>query len=392
MGNGPSSLGYGSYLILLAVVMTASLALGLREGFKPTKPKPDATPLPTLSRKITVTCLGRLEPQGQMVRVAGPSGSSDSRIEWLAVSEGDSVEQGQIIARLDNFTTLQAAVEEARQEVLVSQARLGVTQAGARPSEIAAQRAEIARLEADLSTREASQQSSLNQLQIELANAETEFKRYQSLFLDGALSREEFERKQLALRLAQQAIQLNRSQAAQIVLPGRRQIEAARQKLRLLDEVRPEDVEQSRASVARSQSALASAQARLEQSRIRAPFRGTVLKLYSRIGEKVSASGLLDLGNTEQMDVIAEVYETETGRLKKGQLAKVSSDALPGRTLQGRLITLGQRIQRQNVINADPTSNIDERVMEVRIRLDRASSQQVRQLTNLQVKVELQIQ
>jgi HlyD family secretion protein len=392
MGTGPTNLGYGSYMTLLAAVMTASLALGLREGFKPAKPKSDITSRPILNRKITVTCLGRIEPQGQMVRVTGPSGSSDSRIEWLAVSEGDTVKQGQIIARLDNFATLQASAEEARQEVLVSQARLGVTQAGARPSEIAAQRAEIARLEADLVTREASQQRSLHQLQIELANAQTEFKRYQSLYLDGALSREEFERKQLALRLAEEAIQLNRSQAAQIVLPGRQQIETARQKLRLLDEVRPEEVESSRASIARAQSALASAQARLEQSRVRAPFRGTVLKLYSRIGEKVGTSGLLDLGNTEQMDVIAEVYETEIARLKKGQLAKVSSDALPGRTLQGRLITLGQRIQRQNVINSDPTSNIDERVMEVRIRLDRSSSQQVQNLTNLQVKVELQIQ
>lgn len=387
-----SRFGFDSYLALLVAVVTGLLALSLRGGFQPSPTQTAALPLSNLARKNTVTCLGRVEPQGQMAQVMGPSGSGDSRIEWLAVSEGDTVSMGQVIARLDNFSSLKANVEEAREEVRVSRARLQVTQAGPRPAEIAAQKSEIARLEADLNTRFATHQSSLRQLQIELDYAETELKRYQSLYRDGALSQHEFEQKQLAFRLARQSTELNRAQAAQIALPGREQIEVARQRLRLLSEVRPEDIEERLASVARAESALSSAQTRLEQASIRAPFPGTVLKLHSRVGERVGASGLLELGNVESMDVVAEVYETDISRIKLGQGAVVTSEAIAGRKLQGKVISLGQTIQRQNVINADPTSNIDERILEVRIRLDQSSSHHVRRLTNLQVKVELQTQ
>lgn len=39
------------------------------------------------------------------------------------------------------------------------------------------------------------------------------------------------------------------------------------------------------------------------------------------------------------------------------------------------------------MINADPSANIDSRIVEVRIRLDETSSQRVAGLTNLQVVV-----
>jgi HlyD family secretion protein len=44
-------------------------------------------------------------------------------------------------------------------------------------------------------------------------------------------------------------------------------------------------------------------------------------------------------------------------------------------------------VQRQNIVNTDPSANINNRIVEVKVRLDEASSQKVAGLTNLQVKV-----
>lgn len=85
------------------------------------------------------------------------------------------------------------------------------------------------------------------------------------------------------------------------------------------------------------------------------------------------------------MYAVAEVYQSDIHKVRPGQKVKVSSDSLPGE-LQGTVDWLGMQIQRQNVINADPSSNIDARIVEVHVRLDQASSVKAAQFTNLQVK------
>ena len=54
----------------------------------------------------TVTALGRLEPAGEIIALAPPRGSagggSGDRLGELRVKAGDSVEQGQVLAVLDD--------------------------------------------------------------------------------------------------------------------------------------------------------------------------------------------------------------------------------------------------------------------------------------------------
>ncbi|HEY9813672.1 MAG TPA: HlyD family secretion protein, partial [Candidatus Sericytochromatia bacterium] len=59
--------------------------------------------------------------------------------------------------------------------------------------------------------------------------------------------------------------------------------------------------------------------------------------------------------------------------------------------LQGTVEQIGLQVKKQNVINADPSANIDNRVIEVRIRLDANSSQKVAGFTNLQIEVAISI-
>jgi HlyD family secretion protein len=134
--------------------------------------------------------------------------------------------------------------------------------------------------------------------------------------------------------------------------------------------------------VARAQ--LRSADAELARSTVRAPVDGQVLKIHARPGEKVGPQGILELGRTDEMYAIAEVYETDVRRIEIGQRAKVSSPALDA-PLEGVVERVGMKIGKLDALSTDPAARTDARVVEVEIRLD--DSEPVKGLTNLQVEI-----
>src|SRR4028118_177362 len=112
-----------------------------------------------------ISALGRLEPQGEVVRL-GVSQSLDSdRISQLLVKEGDRVKSGQLIAILDARDRLQSVLDETQEKVKVARARLAQVEAGAKSGELAAQSATIGKLEAELQGNKAAQQATVDRLQ-----------------------------------------------------------------------------------------------------------------------------------------------------------------------------------------------------------------------------------
>ena len=93
--------------------------------------------------------------------------------------------------------------------------------------------------------------------------------------------------------------------------------------------------------VARAQ--LRHAEAELARSTVRAPFDGQVLEIHARTGERVGPEGILELGRTDEMYAVAEVYETDVRRVKVGQRARVSSPALEAQ-LDGVVERVGMKI------------------------------------------------
>jgi protein-S-isoprenylcysteine O-methyltransferase Ste14/biotin carboxyl carrier protein len=129
---------------------------------------------------------------------------------------------------------------------------------------------------------------------------------------------------------------------------------------------------------------LARAEAELELSRVRAPIDGQVLKIHAREGERVGADGIVEIADTAAMYAIAEVYETDIGRVRVGQRAQIHSPAL-GRSMAGSVERIGLRIGKQDVLGTDPVAATDARVVEVEVRLD--DPQPAARLTNLRVEV-----
>jgi len=129
------------------------------------------------------------------------------------------------------------------------------------------------------------------------------------------------------------------------------------------------------------------AQAELDLAGVRSPITGTVLKIHARTGERVGPDGIAEIGETDKMYAVAEVYETDVQRIRVGQRATVSSRAFP-QSLQGTVERIGQKVAKQDVLNTDPAAKTDARVVEVRVRLEDAA--QVAGLTNLEAEVAIE--
>ncbi len=381
------------------------------------------TPVPA---PTVVTALGQLEPAGEVITLAAPPTGTDSRIARLLVEEGDRVQAGQVVAILDEADRLNAAVERADRQVDSARASLDRVRAGAKRGELNAQGAEIDRvraqqtgdarsqratfdrLMAERETQLAAQQATIARIEAELANAQVEADRYQSLYSTGAISASQRDSKTTTLDTARARLVEARANLAQIdgsyreklveaqanldriQMTGRAQLSAARANLDRIAEVRPTDIRVAQADLASAIAAAKQARADRDRAIIRAPRDAQVLKIHARPGELVGSQGIADLGQTQAMEVVAEVYDTDAPKIRLGQPATITSDAFAGE-LRGRVSRTGLQVRKQTTRDIDPSANLDERVVEVRIRLDAADSQRVADLTNLQVKTTINL-
>jgi ABC exporter DevB family membrane fusion protein len=156
--------------------------------------------------------------------------------------------------------------------------------------------------------------------------------------------------------------------------------------LNAVAEVRPVDVQIAQAEVQEAQATIKRAQAELDLAYVRSPKEGQILKIHTWPGELVDREGIVELGQTDQMYVTAEVYETDISKVRLGQKATIKSNGILG-DLQGTVDEIGLKIGQKDVLGTDPVADADARVVEVKIRLNANDSQKIANFTNLQVNV-----
>jgi HlyD family secretion protein len=132
---------------------------------------------------------------------------------------------------------------------------------------------------------------------------------------------------------------------------------------------------------------LAAAEANLELALVRAPLRAQVLEIHAYPGERVGPEGVMELGRTDRMYAVAEVYETDISAVSAGQSATVRAPSMDT-ALTGTVERIALKVGRLDAIGTDPIAKTDARVVEVFIRLD--DSEAVSRFTNMQVRVEIQ--
>jgi HlyD family secretion protein len=314
--------------LLLALLLLAGAGglwwwIGRQQARRAAEQARIQTPLP---RRIAA--LGRVEPLDGVVKLSVPASLASDPVARILVEEGQQVSQGQPLAVLESADSLQRGVEQAEAAIAVA------------ASKLTGQDAVIAKSRA------------------QLEQAEVELRRYALLFRDGAASAELVDRRRTIRSTAR--ANLDQAEADRLTLAA--------------------ELAQRRADLAKDRSELAKAT-------IRAPFAGAVFKIYAHPGDKVGDDGLLDLGDSRRMGVIAEVYQTDRPGIMLGQRVVVSAAGFPGRQMQGRVVEIARQVSRQTVFTGEAGENLDRRVFEVKIGLGPQATAMASYINYLQVNV-----
>lgn len=377
--------GQGAWLVILAL-----LASGIASGFAlarliaPPPPPLVEEPAP-LPEQVKVAALGRIEPQGEVISVGGPT---TERLARLEVDEGDYVKQDQVIAYLESYEERLAERDYAASQLTEAQAKLRTeTQLG--QAQIQEAQTRLQQVDRPKMLEMEAQQATIRELEAELTLARVDLQRLQRLQQEGAISLQQYDQQLWETRQIEE--RLNNARVNLVRLESARSTDLSNAQAQ---------VESQRANLARSQAQievdsadrnLQLAAAKLDRTIIRAPRDGEVLRIITHPSEVVSENGIVELGNTRQMFVVAEVYESDIGQVRVGQKATVTSrNGAFDQTLTGVVERIGSQIFKNDVLDDDPAANADARVVEVDIRLDH--SQSVAKFTNLQVDVAIDVE
>ena len=250
-------------------------------------------PVEAQNLTVRITASGTVQP----VQRVNLSPKTSGRIAELYVEQGDRVQQGQAIARMESGD-IEAQLMQAQARLASAIAKLDQLQAGNRPEEIVQAQARLEQIEANLaqlrsgsrSEEVASAEASLNEAKARLANAQSgsllqeiaqakaqieasratadlanqRLQRNQNLVQEGAISQDQFEvyRKeeraaranlQEAERRLQQLQENQRSQIQQLQAAVEQQRQALNQKQ---NGSRPEEITKAEAEVTEARSKL----------------------------------------------------------------------------------------------------------------------------------------
>ena len=295
-----------------------------------------ALTVPVESAEVTV----RINASGEVeaFRTVNLSPKTSGIVDELLVEQGDSVEQGQILARMD--------IDDLNAQLQQNQANLA--EAGAQLQDLlqGTDRPQLAQAEANLEAV----RSQLAEANAQLRLTEGDLLRDRSLYAQGAISERELDNSQTSVDSA---------------LANVRQLEArieeAQQRLEdLEDDPDPEDVAQARAQVERARGQVAVIRTRIDNTIIRAPFSGIVTQRFANEGafvtpttsasEAASATSSAIFAIASGLEIVAEVPEADLDQIRVGQAVEIVSTAYPEQVFTGEVRLIApEAIERQNV-------------------------------------------
>ena len=297
----------------------------------------------------------RLRISGNIeVRDAEISFKIAGRVFERLVSEGERVKTDQMIARLDSSDLVQdVALRQA--ELRAAQASLAELESGYRPEEIAQGQAVMQKAQARLDEllagsrpeEVAAANASVQNASVNMAHLKVEFERQTKLLKGNTISQREFDsakskyqRAAANLIVAKEQLKLiKEGPRKEQIAQARAAFNEAQQRYEILKKgPRKETIEQSRAHVEQATAVKTMAEIRLSYATISAPFSGMVLSENVEPGEYVApGTPVVTLGDLENVWLRAYINETDLGRVKQGQMVRVTTDTYPGKIYEGRI-------------------------------------------------------
>ncbi len=267
-------------VIVLAAVAAAVLFFALRPKAVPV----DIVTLAAADVQTSVVASGRVLPPAKVELGA----TITARVEKVLVREGARIEADQVLVELER-SELAASAAQARAALTRAQARVSSVQTLALPTA----------------------QAGLKQAEANLLQAERDDKRNRDLVAKGFISRARVEESERQLDVARSQLASAKAQAGAQASSGA-------------------EARQAQSQLAEAAAALEAAQAKLAQTRIRAPGAGVVLERLVEPGD-IAQPGrrMMSLALDGPVRLIVQVDEKNLPLITKGALAMAAADAFP---------------------------------------------------------------
>ncbi|HEY3740321.1 MAG TPA: efflux RND transporter periplasmic adaptor subunit, partial [Bryobacteraceae bacterium] len=283
---------------------------------------------------VVLASPGRIEAESDVVEVGA---GIDGVIQSIKVKEGQHVAKGQVLAELD-CRDLESSLPLAKSEAeSLRQVRVRLLR-GSRPEERQGALYRTAKAKANLE------------------HATEQLDRQRQLYEAHTISKSAFEDANRDAGVAQSEYQL-----------------ATRDEALVNAGPLPEEIAKADADVSASEKRIALAEDKLSKCVVKAPMKGTVLRVMLRQGESfalVSPKPILTMADISGRRVRAEVDERDVSKVHIGQTVVVSSEAFGGRRFTGTVKRVASEMGRKSVITGDPADKSDRDVLEVIAELD----------------------
>ncbi|MCL4692543.1 MAG: efflux RND transporter periplasmic adaptor subunit [Candidatus Hydrogenedentes bacterium] len=284
------------------------------------------------------------------------------RLEERLVDEGESVEKGAIVARLDPKDQW-LMVGQAEANLVYARSVLAELEAGSREQEIRQAKAAVEQARAMLDELErgsrpqevATAEDMLAQAKAEAERLATDRRRLEQLYAQGAVSQQQYDAVRTAAIVASEQYD-SAQETLDLVVEGPRKekIEQARAALAQAEEryaivqegPRKESIEQARAKVAVAEESLRQAQQQLDYTELIAPFNGVILSKSAEPGEYLNpGTPVVTTGEMDRVWLRAYINETDLGRVQLGQKVEVKTDSYPDKTYPGRIAFISSQAE-----------------------------------------------
>lgn len=255
---------------------------------------------------------------------------------------------------------MEAALAQAEAGILQAQAEYQAAAAGVEQAQAAVEQARTGIGQAEAGVAQA--QANLERSKAGLEQAQREFDRYRNLADSGAISQQELDFRQTDVLTAQEEVRVAQANlsaaytqvrnaeagvanaqagvtnaraqvenAASRELNARANVDSARAKLNSQDaniRASQANVDNAKAGVQGNRASVAQIETQLEQTLVRAPQSGIIATRMAQVGDVTSNSGkLFDMIRDAQLELHAQVPETQLPQVKPGDVVRISSDA-----------------------------------------------------------------
>lgn len=300
-------------------------------------------------------------------------------IDELLVEVGDTVEEGDVLARLDT-TIIESQIAQAEAGVVLAEATLARTLAGATPEQIDEAEANLAAAAASTNIADAQRdltENAITDAQIAQAEAAVQqafinqhFARIgaengdanaQRRYEDAVLG---YQQAQAALDRLLSGIDVNTADAldADVWAASADYLSAEASYDSVVAGSSVEAIAVAQAQVDSAQAALDRTRLQLEYAELRAPFSGTVGDIFIRANQYINAGvPALTLADLTNLQVeTTDLNEIDVADIDEGDTAEVTFDALPGEAVNGTLISISPRAEEGTGVNFTVIIALDE--------------------------------